>query len=211
MSLGRRVALLLLTTVPPLPLCAQSGATRQGLCLLGHPGDRCSAFLLTNAGPYVRPPEEGHSPLRFMVDWGAMANVRRQDAVGVSWFVTWDEDGFSTGPELHYRRWLRRERAVELMVGTIASGGVGPGGSALLVGIKYQPQPEIGVVLRPERVRRPTVICTTTPCVSASRTTARVYGGFEFTGMPGATVSLASGLTLVGVVVFVLAAIAHGD
>src|SRR5712691_8232317 len=107
------------------PLLAQdtaaTGPTADRHCYHARPKPACSVFFLTDAGAYVlasAPAHVGSTSARALVDWGVMANVGRQDAIGASFFAVSDFDGFTGGPAVRYRRWLGRQASLDVAVGT---------------------------------------------------------------------------------------------
>lgn len=162
-------------------------------CYLARPLPTCRAVLLTNAGGYLNlvRPTNGESRLRGIVDWGLIVNTGRHDALGASWFLMLDEDEFSTGPVLRYRRWFSAHRSLDLSVGTpVSTGDLLPG--SVLGMIKYNPEDWAGVALRPEYARRREYTCAAT-CVEQTVSSMRVYIGAEVGWYPGLALSITSG------------------
>ena len=170
-----------------------SAPVRAQDCYLPRPLPTCRAVLLTNAGGYLNlvRPTNGESRLRGIVDWGLIVNTGRHDAVGASWFLMLDEDEFSTGPVLRYRRWFSAHRSLDLTVGTpVSTGDLLPG--SVLGMIKYNPEDWVGFALRPEYARRREYNCAAT-CFEQTVTSTRVYAGAEVGWYPGLAVSMTGG------------------
>ncbi len=131
-----------------------------GVSFRAHPLSDCRVFFLTNAGGYLKlsasssnPPSGTQSNLRAIWDWGVMVNISRRDAIGASWFVTWDEDDVTTGPVVRYRRWFERGRSLDVAVGTPITGAEGELETGSVLGlIKYNFVDWFGVAVRPEYV-----------------------------------------------------------
>jgi hypothetical protein len=172
----------------------------QDACFLAHPAPRCNVFVFTNAGGYVRPTgglDPGASRFRVMVDWGIAANVTPRHAIGASWFVTLDEDEFTTGPVIRYRHWFDDRRSLDVAFGTPIAGREVRTGSLLGL-VKYNPVNWFGVGVRPEFVRHRAFACTPGPgCTEYTVNSTRVYAGLEVGEYPGLGLSLA-GLAALG-------------
>jgi hypothetical protein len=180
---------LLALLAAPAPLLAQ------GPCFHARPAPACRVFLLTNAGGYLTPNRtNGGSHARVTVDWGVMVNANSRHAFGASGFVTLDEDEFTMGPAIHYRRWLRRDASVEVAIGTPVAGSELQPGSVLGL-IKYSPEHWVGFALRPEYVRRRTFTCGPS-CTQHIATSGRVYAGIEVGWIPGLALSLTGAAVL---------------
>jgi hypothetical protein len=171
-----------------------------GVSFRAHPLSDCRVFFLSNAGGYLKlsasssiPPSGTQSNLRAIWDWGVMVNISPRDAIGASWFVTWDEDDVTTGPVAHYRRWFDGSRSLDVAIGTPVTGGNELETGSILGLIKYNFVDWFGVAVRPEYAR-----------YGAAGSWARVFVGMEFGWYPGV------GLTVVGGAVSA-AAIAFGE
>lgn len=169
------------------------------LSFRARPYPECRVFLLTNAGGYVRlGGGPGVSPLRANVDWGAMVNLSPTNAVGGSWFVTYDHEGtvFSTGPVLRWRRWFGPTQSLDVAAGTSIAGHAVRLGSVLGL-VKYNPVPWFGVAARSELVRFDDYDCLGAGCTQPERRTqARMYLGAEAGGLPGLGLGVAGGVAL---------------
>jgi hypothetical protein len=201
-------AIAVLLAAAPLAVVRAQATPRSAdhPCFRARPAPECSVFFLTNAGGYVKPGRtSGGSALRAIVDWGVMVNVTPRDAFGGSWFVTLDEDDFTSGPVARYRRWFERSGSLDIAVGTpIASGQALKAGSILVL-VKYQPVHWFGVGVRPEYLRRGAFKCTQLSCTEYTATMGRAYAGIEFGWFPGLTLSLGGGVAL-GVLLIAFAA-----
>jgi len=181
------------------PLVAWSQS--RGASFRAHPLSDCRVFFLSNAGGYLKlsasssiPPSGNQTNLRAEWDWGVMVNVTPRDAIGASWFVTWDEDDVTTGPAVHYRRWFDHNSSLDIAVGTPVGGAEGELQTGSVLGlIKYNFVDWFGVSVRPEYAS-----------YGPAGSWARVFVGMEFGWFPGV------GLTLVGGAVSA-AAIAFGE
>lgn len=196
---------LLLLIVLSAPVRAQDSVnTGDRSCYLARPLPTCRTVLLTNAGGYLNlvRPTNGESRLRGIVDWGLIVNTGRHDAVGASWFLMLDEDEFSTGPVLRYRRWFSAHRSLDLGVGTpVSTGDLLPG--SVLGMIKYNPEDWAGFALRPELARQRVYDCAAV-CTEHTSTSARVYAGAEVGWYPGLTLSVGGGIAI-GLLIILLA------
>lgn len=205
---GLAALAVLLAAAPATIVLAQNpDRAADNLCFRARPAPECSVFFITNAGGYIKPGQtNGGAPLRAIVDWGVMVNTSPHHAIGGSWFVTVDEDDFSTGPVLRYRRWFARDRSLDVAVGTAVAGSGGPSqlkAGSILGLVKYSPVHWFGVGVRPEYVRRSVFTCPGT-CTENTATSVRVYGGVEFGSVPGLALSLGAGAAL-GLLVIALA------
>ena len=193
-------------TTPPDSTIPPQLRSSSGLSFHARPGPDCKTFLLTNAGGYIRlGSSNGGGLLRGIADWGAMVNVTPRNAVGGSWFVTADEDEFTTGPSLRYRRWFEGSGSLDLSVGTplANSGGDVEAGSVFGL-VKYNPVHWFGLAVRPEYVRRTVLNCIET-CTEHTSSSGRVYAGAEFGWDPGLYLTLGAGI-LLGFLLFVFIA-----
>lgn len=177
----------------------------QDSCFVAKPAPKCSVFFFTNAGGYLKPPRRnGSSPYRVLIDWGVMANASPRNAIGASWFVTLDEDEFTTGPTIRYRRWFDNHRSLDVALGTAITGHEVKTGSVLGL-VRYNPDTWFGVGIRPEYVRRRVLTCTPGPrCTEYTATSARVYAGVEVGEYPGFFLSLVGG-AFVGLLALLIA------
>jgi hypothetical protein len=167
-------------------------------CLRARPYPECRVFFVTSSGAYVRVAGGlGEGPMRGILDWGAMVNLSPKNAVGASWFVTGDEDGFSTGPVLRWRRWLGPTQSLDFGVGTVIAGVESARRGSVLGLVKYNPVHWFGIAARPELVRYNDVVYDPAGYRVVSGTKARLYMGAEIGGKPG--------LVLGGVAAVVLA------
>jgi hypothetical protein len=161
----------------------------------------CKVFFLPNAGVYVVLSKMNAYETRWrgVVDLGVMVNVAKRDAIGASWFFLADDDGFTTGPALRYRRWFKQERSLDLAVGTpIANSEEVETGSVFGL-IKYNPVHWFGAAVRPEYVRRPEFDPTTN--TSHTKGSGRVYAGVEFSGLAGLALSAAGVLIAAALII----------
>jgi len=193
-------------TAPPDSIIPPQLRSSNGLSFHARPGPDCKAFLFTNAGGYLRlGSSNGGGLLRGIADWGAMVNVTPRNAVGGSWFVTADEDEFTMGPSLRYRRWFERGGSLDLSVGTpIANSDGDVKAGSVFALVKYNPVHWFGLAVRPEYLRRTEFSCTQT-CTEYTSSSGRVYAGAEFGWYPGLFLTLGAGI-LVGFLVLVLLA-----
>ena len=198
---------LILVVLPTIASGQGRSRSADEPCLRARPAPECKVFFLTNAGGYLKPASgPGSSRLRAVVDWGVMVNVGRRGAIGGSWFVSLDEDDFTTGPALRYRHWFAQRGSLDVAIGTPAAGGQNFRSGSILGLVKYNPVHWFGVSVRPEYVRRTTYDPTDfTPHTTGS---GRLYAGAEFGGVPGLALSLGGGVAL-GVLI-VLFAVAGG-
>ncbi len=216
--LRRPLGLGLSLSVIPFAIGAAQLTPRDGgdPCFRARPAPACRVFFLTNAGAYVRllgtkvnsvvPYDtRQQSPARAIVDWGVIVNLDPRNGVGGSWFVALDEDDFSTGPVLRYRRWFTPMQSLDVAVGTPVAGGNGITTGSVLALIKYNPVHWFGVAVRPEYVRRQAYDCRTIPCTPFLEQAGRLYVGAEFGWYPGLALSAGSGLTLAALLVAVAA------
>lgn len=199
------LAVLLAAASPPLVLAQAPLRAADNPCFHARPAPECRVFFITNAGGYFTPRStNGSTSLRAIVDWGVMVNVSPRDAIGGSWFVTLDEDEFTTGPVVRYRRWFEGDRSLDVALGTAVAGGQLKAGSILGL-VKYNPVHWFGVGVRPEYLRRSAFTCGPLTCTEYTATSVRVYGGVEFGWVPGLVLTLGAGAAL-GVVIAAFAA-----
>ena len=105
-TLRSTVLAVLLATAPAGSALAQAPPrSADNPCYRARPAPECSVFFTTNAGGYIGGTGR-ESRLRAIVDWGVMVNASPRHAIGGSWFVTLDEDDFTTGPVIRYRHWF---------------------------------------------------------------------------------------------------------
>jgi len=197
-TLPRSTALaVFLAVAPPAILLPQAPPrAADDPCFRARPAPDCSVFFMTNAGGYIKPGRTtGGSPLRAIVDWGVMVNASPRHAIGGSWFVMLDEDDFTSGPMVRYRRWFERDRSLDVALGTTLASGQLKSGSILGL-VKYNPVHWFGVAVRPEYVRRDAFTCGPLTCTQYTETSVRVHGGVEFGWVPGLTLSLGGGVVL---------------
>ena len=200
------LAVLLAAAPPPIVLAQTPPRSANDPCFRARPAPECRVFFMTNAGGYIKPARiNGGSPLRAIVDWGVMVNVSPRDAIGGSWFVTLDEDDFTTGPVVRYRRWFEGDRSLDVALGTPLAGGQLKAGSILGL-VKYNPVHWFGVGVRPEYLRRSAFNCGLLTCTEYTATSVRVYGGVEFSSAPGLVLSLSGGVAL-GLLVIALSGV----
>jgi hypothetical protein len=161
----------------------------------------CKVFFLPNAGLYVALTKMNsyETPWRGVVDLGVMVNISKRDAIGASWFFIADDDGFTTGPAIRYRRWFERERSLDLAVGTPVRSSEDIQTGSIYGLIKYNPVHWFGVALRPEYVRRPEYSDSSGTYSTGS--SGRVYAGVEFRGMPGLALSAAGVVVVAALIV----------
>jgi hypothetical protein len=184
------------------PLLAQdtvaTGPTADRICYHARPKPACSVFFLTNAGVYMLTSTNAHvgsTPARALVDWGVMVNVGRQDAIGASFFGVGDFDGFTGGPAVRYRRWLRGQASLDVAVGTsiVAARSVrtNPITTGSLYGLlKWNPEPWLGFAARPELIHRTIVTsCGPSGCTVNTQSQRQLSFGVELGGVPGLILS----------------------
>ena len=149
----------------------------------------CKTFFLPNAGLYFSITNKYAYETRWrgVVEPGVMVNITKHDAIGGSWFFIADDDGFTTGPAIRYRRWFARERSLDVAVGTPVSSSEEVQAGSIYGLIKYNPVHWFGVAVRPEYVRRPEYSDSSGTYSTGS--SGRVYAGVEFSGMPGLALS----------------------
>jgi hypothetical protein len=190
------LAVLLAATPPAIVLAQAPRRAADNPCFRARPAPECSVFFITNAGGYIRPGRtNAGSPLRAIVDWGVMVNGSPRHAIGGSWFVTLDQEDFTTGPVVRYRRWFERDRSLDVALGTAVAGGQLKAGSILGL-VKYNPVHWLGVGVRPEYLRRSAFNCGPLTCTEYTATSVRVYGGVEFGWFPGLVLSFSGGVAL---------------
>ena len=188
---------MLLTAALPATVFAQApGRDAANPCFRARPAPECSVFFITNAGGYFKPGRSyGGTPLRAIVDWGVMVNTSPGHAIGGSWFATLDEDDFSTGPAVRYRRWFEGGRSLDVSLGTPVAGDQLKAGSIFGL-VKYNPVHWFGVGVRPEYLRRSVFTCGPSICTEHTATSMRVYGGVELGWIPGLGLALGGGAAL---------------
>jgi hypothetical protein len=190
-----------------LPVVAIAGeqprepvAEEPALPCFAHPSPKCSYFILTNAGGYVKL----GSSNRFMALWdlGFLVNVGAYDAVGGSWFLTYEYDDnevFSTGAVVRYRRWFTKNRSLDVGIGPLLGRLDEKVKVGSLVGfVKYNPVHWFGVAIRPEYVRQ-TEDLYYDPITGFGYwgkkhtvTYRHVYAGVEVGSVPGLSLALVS-------------------
>lgn len=156
-------------------------------------------FLLTNSGAYVQLAGYRGAGFRAMLDWGPMVNLSARDAVGATWFLTFErtDANFSTGPVLHWRRWLGPRQSLDVALGTPISGGRPLRPGSLLGLVKYSPAQWFGIAARPELIRHDEYgLGATSDVPPPMRTDARLYVGPEFGAVPGVALGVAGAVTL---------------
>lgn len=163
------------------------------LCYHARPRPACSAFAFTNFGGYAilgGDASEG-TPLREVADWGAMVNVGRRDAIGVSVFASLDRIGLTVGPAVRYRRWLPSGGALEVAVGTPVVRSSQNTESGSVFGLaRWSPNDWLALAVRPEVLRQSTVVgCGPVGCSYAVRSHTRVSVGMELGRVPGAVLT----------------------
>ena len=198
----------LLAAAPPAMVRAQvSRRSADDPCFRARPAPECRVFFTTNAGVYLTPTRtSGGSPARAIVDWGVMVNASPRHAIGASWFVSLDQDDFTTGPVVRYRRWFEHDRSLEVAVGAPVAGGNNLKTGSVFGLVKYTPVHWFGVGIRPELLRRTAFDCGPSSCTEHTLTSGRVYGGVEFGWVPGLVLSLGGGVAL-GVAAIALAGV----
>ena len=178
--------------IPTAPACRFFGMTDLGVSF----GVKAGVTAPPDSDVFVLPKDRTpNATSRVITDLGVMRNFGPHDAIGVSWFITTDDVG-RTGPAIHYRRWLKSRRSLDVGVGVPLADSepfentrIGPGGSLLGL-VKYNPVPWMGIAVRPEVVRlRTGYDCSTAPCVGITESTRRVLVGIEFSQKPGAIIS----------------------
>ena len=202
------VAALQATAPPDIGSAQAQPRSTGGFCARAHPAPDCSVFVLTNAGGYLTTKRYDHSsPWRAIIDWGVMVNVGRRSAIGGSWFVSGDNDeSFSTGPALRYRRWFDHARSLDLAVGTpIASDNNLQAGSIFTL-IKYNPVSWFGVAVRPEYLRH--VVSAPVGYPDVTEDSGRISAGVEVGERTGAVLSVCA--VVVGGILALLYAASDG-
>lgn len=174
------------TSTPPAPAGTPAPAITSNAdhpSMYPRPLPACKVFFLPNAGVYfsITNKNAGETRWRGVVEPGVMVNVTKRDAIGGSWFFIADDDGFTTGPAIRYRRWFARERSLELSAGTPVGSSEDVQTGSIYGLIKYNPVHWFGIAVRPEYVRRPEYSDST----YSTGSSGRVFAGVEFSGMPG--------------------------
>jgi len=146
-------------------------------------------------------PLYGLRSLRGVADWGVMVNISPHDAAGASVFASVEQQGFTLGPALRYRRWLSNSAALEVAVGTpVASstGAIDPGSVFGLV--RWSPNSWFAIAARPEPVRATDVRgCGPSVCTVAVPSRGRLSLGVEIGGPAGLALTALTGVAaLVG-------------
>lgn len=190
---------------------APATAQDKAFCFQAKPKPACAAFSLTNGGAAfvigVRT-NSGETPLRGIVDWGAMVNVSTRDAVGGSVLASLDEAGLGIGPAVRYRRWLTQQASFDLAIAlpvltTEDDGRLRPG--SILGLVRWNPVSWFGVAVRPELLQR-RVLVGPGCCEYGTESAGRVSVGLEAGEWPGVVVSSAAGVALVVVILLVVGA-----
>jgi hypothetical protein len=193
-TLRSTVLAVLLATAPAGSVLAQAPPrSADNPCYRARPAPECSVFFTTNAGGYIGGTGRD-SRLRAIVDWGVMVNASPRHAIGGSWFVTLDEDDFTTGPVIRYRHWFQRDRSLEVALGTAVASGNNLKAGSILGLVKYNPVHWFGVGVRPEYLRRTRFDCGPSTCTEYTASSTRVYGGIEFGWFPGLALSVGGGM-----------------
>ncbi len=206
-TLPRSTALVVLLAAahPAIALAQAPGRSADNPCFRARAAPECSVFFITNAGVYIKPATTNGASLRAIVDWGVMVNASPRHAIGGSWFVTLDEDDFTTGPVVRYRLWFEGDRSLDVAVGTPIAGGDNLKAGSILGLVKYNPVHWFGVAVRPEYVRRTVFSCVQGICAETTATSGRVYAGVEFGWFPGLALSLGGGVALGALIIAVVA------
>src|SRR5260370_20198876 len=126
-----------------------------GLWWRAQPKPRCSAFILTNGGPYVRVAgtasgsafgdSVGRRKVTAAADYGIMFNISTHDAVGASFFASIETQS-AAGLAVRYRRWLPSQTSLDVAVGVplLMDGSIQSGLSGL---VKFNLNHWFGVAL----------------------------------------------------------------
>ena len=198
---GRVIALVIAALSLPLFAAAQdppSSSTPAPPDASGcafHPAPECRYFGVTDFGfafgttRKTRFTFDTAEPRReAFTEGGLMRNIDSHDAVGVTWFLAFDNDVGSTGPGARYRRWLTKQRSLDAGVGIpVASSDYDAG--TLFGLIRYSPNELVGLTVRPERIRRTRFECVNSTCAEQPDNHLRVLVGGDLGGKAGAVVT----------------------
>src|SRR5881275_1849750 len=164
---------------------APAQEAQSSFCYRARPKPACSDFAFTNFGTYLvlgSDIKTGDTPVRAVADWGVMANVDSRNAIGASVFASLDRLGFGVGPALHYRRWLSSTASVDVAVGAPLLAATDNLQSGSVFGL----------------VRWPVLLgCSPSGCEVAVQSRMRMSLGMELGGVPGVTLTAASGIAAI--------------
>ena len=188
------IAITLPLLLAPVALLAQAAPAH--ICYHARPKPDCAGFVFTNFGAYaiLGRDELGGTAWREVADWGAMVNVGRRDAIGVSVFASLDRIGFTAGPAVRYRRWLPSAAALEVAVGMPLAASSDLSSGSIFGLVRWSPNDWFALAVRPEVLRQPTSVCGPLSCDTAVRSHTRVSVGMEFGRVPGAVLTGVSAL-----------------
>jgi len=151
------LAILVSAAVPSAAQDSLGTIATKAICFRAKPKPACSAFLVTNFGPYVGVAGRDYrfqARLRLVADWGVMFNVSTREAIGASWFASLDDDEFMVGPVARYRRWTSPRASIEFAVGTplyaYSNWNRGPLLGSILGLVRWSPASWFSVTARPE-------------------------------------------------------------
>lgn len=97
--------------MPATPLAAQ------GFCFHGRPQDRCSAFLVTEAGAALSVPTD--DDLNFTFQTGVLFNVGPRSAVGGVLLGGAFQNDARLGARIRYRHWLTSRLTLDVAPGLL--------------------------------------------------------------------------------------------
>ena len=162
------------------------------LCWRGRPIERCRVMILTDFGGYLQwSTISGGEPLRVVGDWGVLVNVGARNAVGVSFFTSYDSgDGLILGPAVRYRRWLSPTQSIDLGLGTPLYTSDYEAALSAYGLIKYNPTHWVGFAVRPELRRQTSSDFYNGD--SSTRSSFVISAGVEFGWIPGLALTVTS-------------------
>jgi len=172
-----------------------SSAAQTGNCTFcwrNRPIEHCRAMILTNFGGYLQKSTiSGGEPLRVVADWGVLVNIGARDAVGASFFLSYDSgDGIILGPAVRYRRWLSSTQSIDVALGTPLYTSDYEAALSAYGLVKYNPTHWVGFAVRPE-LRRETSSDFGNG-TSSTRSSFVISAGVEFGWIPGSALTVAS-------------------
>ena len=181
---------------------APAQEAQSSFCYRARPKPACSAFAFTNFGTYLvlgSDIKTGDTPVRAVADWGVMANVDSRNAIGASVFASLDRLGFGVGPAVHYRRWLSSTASVDVAVGAPLLAATDNLQSGSVFGlVRWSPNHWFALAARPELVRGPVLLgCSPSGCEVVVQSRMRMSLGMELGGVPGVTLTAASGIAAI--------------
>jgi len=134
-------------------LNAQADSTNRTWCWTAQPAPRCRLFPLTSFGVFAQvEPSSGGKPFGLALDWGAMINFTRREAIGATYYLSVGMGNvWEGGPGLRYRAWINPRSSLDVAAGlsSVLPIGYGQAGqSAAFVSATYSPSPSLGIVAR---------------------------------------------------------------